>query len=838
MSKEKTNLFDDYDYERDKNTKEFDPIKVPKDGKIEAVQWSTKSLNIAVEAINKGLPLKANPFIGKNTKLLKPDLVYRRTKEEMDEYYKCMIDPIYFAEKCHLMTPEGLQKVKLRDYQVEYLKHLKDHRFSIFCSCRQSGKCNGLLMKQTYKIYLDDINNAIIDNLKKRYKHSINNKLNYIIIELPMFELLNIYCEQTMAWKIKYILYRLATKFHLLYDYILKIISIIDNKIYGSSISKYVDEYSIKDNIEVYTDTGFSKVSSISVTKPFEIYELSTKSFTLECADTHIVFDRDYNEVFVKDLHIGDYIQTKNSLEQVTSIKKKDISICMGDLSLNDSNHRFYSNGILSHNSTTTAIYCLWKILFSIDKNALILSKSGPAGRDLVAKIKDMYLYLPYYLKCGTMKWNQSEISFDNNCSITTEAFSPTAGLGKTINILILDEFAWCPPNDVELFYNNIIPTVTTISDSNVCIMSTQNGFNLFYRLYRAAELGKSQYAPFKVDWYQVPQYNKDTKQWEKRDEKWKEMMVGVLGSEEAFYYQYGTQFSASNKCLVSREALTKIRNNTTVFEKIGDKIDWLYIPNKECLYIDPDFDVEKFKTDYFIILCDLAEGSGNDYTVFNIIQLTGKDKFQQIGYWRSNKVDLKEASLNFWMLWTQLFNNEHSLFSIEWNTYGALFYQYLINFNNIDFEPEYSYRYINNNYIELDINYIIQYKKISVEDDIAAGALGNSKTIPGIKFTSGNKKTACAMLKYNIEKENIIIRDLETIAELENFEDKNGNGSYQAAEGHDDLIMTFNQIPMLMNTPRYKNFIEDYEFVQNNKENPNFNKNTNTLFSQPTGWL
>ena len=290
--------------------------------------------------------------------------------------------------------------------------------------------------------------------------------------------------------------------------------------------------------------------------------------------------------------------------------------------------------------------------------------------------------------------------------------------------------------------------------------------------------------------------------------------------------------------CVFLLKILTKIRNNTTVFEKIGDKIDWLYIPNKECLYIDSDFDVEKFKTDYFIILCDLAEGSGNDYTVFNIIQLTGKDKFQQIGYWRSNKVDLKEASLNFWMLWTQLFNNEHSLFSIEWNTYGALFYQYLINFNNIDFEPEYSYRYINNNYIELDINYIIQYKKISVEDDIAAGALGNSKTIPGIKFTSGNKKTACAMLKYNIEKENIIIRDLETIAELENFEDKNGNGSYQAAEGHDDLIMTFNQIPMLMNTPRYKNFIEDYEFIQNNKENPNFNKNTKTLFSQPTGWL
>jgi hypothetical protein len=132
------------------------------------------------------------------------------------------------------------------------------------------------------------------------------------------------------------------------------------------------------------------------------------------------------------------------------------------------------------------------------------------------------------------MKWNQTEISFDNNSTIATESFSPTAGLGKTINFLILDEFAWCPPNDVELFYNNIIPTVTTITDSNVCIMSTQNGFNLFYKLWKGAIEKTNIYAPFKVDWDQVPQFNTETKQWEKRTEKWKEEMIGVLGSKEA----------------------------------------------------------------------------------------------------------------------------------------------------------------------------------------------------------------------------------------------------------------------------------------------------------------
>ena len=109
--------------------KEFDPIKYDKGGKeAEKVIWSTKSLNAAVKALNEGLPLKANPFIGKNTKLLKPDLVYRRTPEEIEDYVKCMQDPVHFGSKCYLMTPSGLQQCKLRDYQEDYLRHLQKNR--------------------------------------------------------------------------------------------------------------------------------------------------------------------------------------------------------------------------------------------------------------------------------------------------------------------------------------------------------------------------------------------------------------------------------------------------------------------------------------------------------------------------------------------------------------------------------------------------------------------------------------------------------------------------------------------------------------------------------------
>ena len=103
---------------------EFDPIKYETNGKeAEKVIWTTKSLKKAVDA------LKANPFIGKVTQLLKPNLVYRRTAEEIEDYIKCKQDPVYFAEKCSLMTPEGLQICKMRDYQVDYLHHLQNNIF-------------------------------------------------------------------------------------------------------------------------------------------------------------------------------------------------------------------------------------------------------------------------------------------------------------------------------------------------------------------------------------------------------------------------------------------------------------------------------------------------------------------------------------------------------------------------------------------------------------------------------------------------------------------------------------------------------------------------------------
>lgn len=187
---------------------EYNPIKELKNGdESSKVIWSTKSINLAIDGLQKGMQLKSNPFIGKNTKLLKPDLVYKRTKEEIDDYIKCKTDPIYFASKCFLMTPEGLQACVLRDYQEDYLKHLQKNRFSILLAARQSGKCEHLLSKILIKVYNS---NSFYDYLIKYYNNISKDNL-YGIFEIPMFELFKFKSKSTID-KIRFYLYKILYK--------------------------------------------------------------------------------------------------------------------------------------------------------------------------------------------------------------------------------------------------------------------------------------------------------------------------------------------------------------------------------------------------------------------------------------------------------------------------------------------------------------------------------------------------------------------------------------------------------------------------------------------------
>ena len=302
--------------------------------------------------------------------------------------------------------------------------------------------------------------------------------------------------------KITYFLYKLIENIE---NYELR-----NNDLDQNDISKKI-LYSIKtNNLKVKTDTGYQPVSEIHSTQPFDVYRIDLDNYHLECADNHIVFDKYFNEVFVKDLKKGDYIITETGIQKINSISKKGYTLSMFDLTVDHPNHRFYTNGILSHNTISASIFMLHTILFSNDKNIMIVANKGDTAVEIVDKIKSIYSLLPFFLKPGIKTWNQKSLTFENGCRIKTSARSKTPAIGFTIDVLYLDEFAHIPSNIIEPYYTAAYPTVSAVQNSKIIITSTPNGMNLFHKLLTDAERPegdplKNNYKPMRVYWHQVP---------------------------------------------------------------------------------------------------------------------------------------------------------------------------------------------------------------------------------------------------------------------------------------------------------------------------------------------
>lgn len=264
--------------------------------------------------------------------------------------------------------------------------------------------------------------------------------------------------------------------------------------------------------LNVKSDKGYVPATHIHKTQPYTIWKFELENgYFLECADNHIIFKSDLTEIFVKDLNIGDEIFTDKGISKVKYLKKTPYKISMFDITINTDEHRYFTNGILSHNTINSAITILYYCIFERNKNILIAGNIAKTAEEILNKIKDIYYLLPFWLKPTVVVWNVSQITFgDTKCRIKTTATTKTAAIGNTIDLLYLDEFAHVPSNIANDFYRSIYPTVSAIKNSKIIITSTPNGYNLFWKILNGAEkpLGdkdKNTFASKRVYWYQVP---------------------------------------------------------------------------------------------------------------------------------------------------------------------------------------------------------------------------------------------------------------------------------------------------------------------------------------------
>ena len=159
------------------------------------------------------------------------------------------------------------------------------------------------------------------------------------------------------------------------------------NKNLSDTIDRKFTEIIDVMDYEVETDDGFADIISINKTIPYLKYIIKTSSGKeLECADDHILFTEELEEKFAKDFVAGDKIYTASGVETVTDVINTNEYEEMYDLALSDdSNHRYYTNGILSHN--TLIAKKLAEEIFGDEKALIRIDMSEYSEKNSVAKL-------------------------------------------------------------------------------------------------------------------------------------------------------------------------------------------------------------------------------------------------------------------------------------------------------------------------------------------------------------------------------------------------------------------------------------------------------------------
>jgi hypothetical protein len=186
----------------------------------------------------------------------------------------------------------------------------------------------------------------------------------------------------------------------------------------------------------------------------------------------------------------------------------------------------------------------MWYAVFHPEKNCGILANKGATAREMLSRITLMLENLPFFLQPGCKSLNKGTIHFSNNSKIFAAATSGSSIRGMSVNLLLLDEFAFVE-NAIE-FYTSTYPVISSGESSKIIITSTANGVgNMYHKIWEGAIQQVNEYKPFLINWWDVPG----------RDEKWKEQTIANT-SELQFRQEHGN-------CVWSESPIT-VRNKET----------------------------------------------------------------------------------------------------------------------------------------------------------------------------------------------------------------------------------------------------------------------------------
>ena len=400
-----------------------------------------------------------------------------------------------------------------------------------------------------------------------------------------------------------------------------------------------------------------------------------------------------------------------------------------------------------SGKSISSVGYLLWYAIFKPEQTIAVLANKGATAREMLSRVTLMLENLPFFLQPGCKALNKGSIEFSNNSRIIAAATSGSSIRGMSVNLLFLDEFAFV--ENAGEFYTSTYPVVSSGTTSRVIITSTANGLgNIYHKLWEGAVQGTNEYKPFRVDWWDVPG----------RDAEWKRQTVSNT-SELQFDQEFGNNFLGTSNTLIAGEFLLGLK-----------AADPLVRQESVRTYERPQEGHE------YIMTVDVAKGRGQDYSTFNVIDITQRP-FKQVCVYQDNMI----SPLLFPDIihkYAKTYNEAYVI--IESNDQGSV--------------------------VCNGLYYDWEYENMFVESMLKANALGAT-------MTRKVKRIGCSNIKDLIEQHKLDIVDGETIIEMSTFVAK-GN-SYEASDNnHDDLMMNLVMFGWFAATEMFSN-LTDIDFKQ-----------------------
>jgi hypothetical protein len=389
--------------------------------------------------------------------------------------------------------------------------------------------------------------------------------------------------------------------------------------------------------------------------------------------------------------------------------------------------------------TTTSIAYLLHYILFNENANVAVLANKSAMAREILGRLQLAFEYLPRFLQQGVKEWNKGSVKLANGSRILADSTSGSSVRGQTFNIIFLDEFAFVPNNISEAFFSSTYPTISSGKTTKVIIVSTPNGLNLFYKMWKDAIELKSDYKPIEIHWSMVPG----------RDEAWKEETIRNTSIDQ-FRQEFECEFIGSTNTLIHPAKLQSL-----VWHKPA-RID---MDGHFKIYKEPE------SGHTYTATVDVSEGTNLDSSTISVIDVTSIP-YRQVATYRNNKITPMLLPTIILQM-ARMYNDAFVL--IEINSIGLQVADIM--------------------HFELAYENLIKVEMKGKQGQQHTPGF-KKKIAYGLKTTLQTKNIGCANLKTLIESDKLIVNDEQTIMELMTF--SLNKKTFAAEEGNnDDMAMT-----------------------------------------------